>query len=578
VAPFAANVHPDDAEHLNATIAEAARTMSRWHAQYRYLHPTKGLRWIEGWSLPMAEPDGSILWHGYVMDVTERQDVAEALRQSDERFRLALRNAPVTVAAQDRDLRFLWAYNQRTVNSTEVIGKTDTDLFPPDDAVRLIAFKRRALESGAVVREQLWVTSGGRRMFLDLHLEPTRNAGGEITGVGIATVDLTAMKQAEEALRAANVQLAEADRQKSDFLATLSHELRNPLAPICNSIYVLEHAAQGSDAVRRAHEVLRRQADHLTRLVGDLLDMTRITRGEVELQLARIDARDVVRRACVDMRNLFEERGIALQYSELPESTWVLVDPVRLSQMVGNLLHNALKFTECGGKVDVAVRKGGATCEVRVRDTGMGLDPADVDRIFEPFVQAKRTRHAAQGGMGIGLSLVRRLAVKHGGGVRASSAGRGQGAEFILELPLAAASPPAADATESDPCVPCLSVLIVEDNEDAGATLADVLELSGHSVKVVTTGRAGVDAALLSSPDVLICDIGLPDLGGLEVVRAIRAAAGPEVRTYAIALSGYAERKDREEALGAGFDAHLAKPLSLDDLNEALRQAAQSRR
>ena len=578
MAPFAANVHPDDAEHLNATIAEAARTMSRWHAQYRYLHPTKGLRWIEGWSLPMAEPDGSILWHGYVMDVTERQDVAEALRQSDERFRLALRNAPVTVAAQDRDLRFLWAYNQRTVNSTEVIGKTDTDLFPPDDAVRLIAFKRRALESGAVVREQLWVTSGGRRMFLDLHLEPTRNAGGEITGVGIATVDLTAMKQAEEALRAANVQLAEADRQKSDFLATLSHELRNPLAPICNSIYVLEHAAQGSDAVRRAHEVLRRQADHLTRLVGDLLDMTRITRGEVELQLARIDARDVVRRACVDMRNLFEERGIALQYSELPESTWVLVDPVRLSQMVGNLLHNALKFTECGGKVDVAVRKGGATCEVRVRDTGMGLDPADVDRIFEPFVQAKRTRHAAQGGMGIGLSLVRRLAVKHGGGVRASSAGRGQGAEFILELPLAAASPPAADATESDPCVPCLSVLIVEDNEDAGATLADVLELSGHSVKVVTTGRAGVDAALLSSPDVLICDIGLPDLGGLEVVRAIRAAAGPEVRTYAIALSGYAERKDREEALGAGFDAHLAKPLSLDDLNEALRQAAQSRR
>ena len=578
MAPFAANVHPDDAEHLNATIAEAARTMSRWHAQYRYLHPTKGLRWIEGWSLPMAEPDGSILWHGYVMDVTERQDVAEALRQSDERFRLALRNAPVTVAAQDRDLRFLWAYNQRTVNSTEVIGKTDTDLFPPDDAVRLIAFKRRALESGAVVREQLWVTSGGRRMFLDLHLEPTRNAGGEITGVGIATVDLTAMKQAEEALRAANVQLAEADRQKADFLATLSHELRNPLAPICNSIYVLEHAAQGSDAVRRAHEVLRRQADHLTRLVGDLLDMTRITRGEVELQLARIDARDVVRRACVDMRNLFEERGIALQYSELPESTWVLVDPVRLSQMVGNLLHNALKFTECGGKVDVAVRKGGATCEVRVRDTGMGLDPADVDRIFEPFVQAKRTRHAAQGGMGIGLSLVRRLAVKHGGGVRASSAGRGQGAEFILELPLAAASPPAADATESDPCVPCLSVLIVEDNEDAGATLADVLELSGHSVKVVTTGRAGVDAALLSSPDVLICDIGLPDLGGLEVVRAIRAAAGPEVRTYAIALSGYAERKDREEALGAGFDAHLAKPLSLDDLNEALRQAAQSRR
>ena len=373
-------------------------------------------------------------------------------------------------------------------------------------------------------------------------------------------------------------ELRESDSRKTQFLAVLSHELRNPLAPIRNSILLLDRASPSSEVALRAREVLRRQTEQLSRLVDDLLDVSRITHGKIELKLNRLDARDVVRRACSDVRGMFERRGIEFLLAEGAEPAWVEADQARLAQMVGNLLNNALKFTPPDGQVEVRVQRRGSMCEVAVRDTGMGIEPADLDRIFHPFVQAERTRLGAQGGLGIGLALVRELAEKHGGAVRAASGGTGQGSEFTLTIPLAAGpvtTPTGAEMDEEACPAARLSILIVEDNEDGGAALADLLALSGHQVRLVTTGRAGLEAVSAHPPDVLLCDVGLPDMSGYEVIRAIRSARTTQV--FAIALTGYAQPQDRREALQAGFDAHLPKPPPLEELNTLLEGAARRR-
>jgi signal transduction histidine kinase/CheY-like chemotaxis protein len=399
---------------------------------------------------------------------------------------------------------------------------------------------------------------------------PIVDAEGVRRGAVGAFVDVTQRKAVEDRLR-------EADARKSEFLAILSHELRNPLAPIRTSLHLLDRAPPGSSAALRAREVLHRQTEHLTRLVDDLLDLTRVSHGKFELQPARLDAREVVRRACSDVRALFDERKIELRWTAATEPVWVDADSARLAQAVGNLLQNALKFTAPGGHVaaEVAAREGG--CEIVVRDDGMGIEAADLERIFEPFVQAGRGRHGAQsGGLGIGLALVRELAARHRGAVRATSAGAGRGSTFVLSLPLAPGPPDAAAGAAVEAAPSSLSILVVEDNLDAGATLADVLALGGHAVRVVTTGQAGLDAALAAPPDVLVCDVGLPDMTGHDVIRTLRAAASGRL-PYAIALTGYAQPQDRDAALEAGFDAHLAKPPPLAALNALLAGAARRR-
>jgi signal transduction histidine kinase len=250
------------------------------------------------------------------------------------------------------------------------------------------------------------------------------------------SLDITERKHAEEELR-------RADRQKSEFLAVLSHELRNPLAPIRNSIHLLERVPPGSDVARRAREVLRRQSEHLTRLVDDLLDITRITHGRLELQLAPVDAGDVTRRACSDAASQFQEREVELELDAPREPLRVLADEVRLAQMIANLLTNALRFTPAGGRVRLAAREDRGRCVIRVVDSGIGIAPGDLERIFEPFVQGER-RPPGHSGLGIGLALVKELAAKQGGSIRATSRGAGLGAEFVIDLPaLASGSTPA---------------------------------------------------------------------------------------------------------------------------------------
>jgi ABC-type amino acid transport substrate-binding protein/nitrogen-specific signal transduction histidine kinase/ActR/RegA family two-component response regulator len=378
--------------------------------------------------------------------------------------------------------------------------------------------------------------------------------------------------QRTEELRAANAQLTEASERTSEFLAMMSHELRNPLAALRNAIFLLDHLPRGGEKAGRAWEVLRRQTAHLARLVDDLLDLTRIARGKIELQRARIDARQVVARACEDHRGLFEGRGVRLEPPLPGAPVWVDADATRVSQMIGNLLHNAAKFTPESGSTVVSVAQVEGKAEIRVRDDGVGMDPELVPHVFDAFTQGSRAGAPSHGGLGLGLALVKSFAELHGGSASARSDGPRRGSEFTVWLPLAA--DPGLAAEEAARVAPAQgrSILLVEDNPDSRQTLAEVLALHGHRVEVAADGASGIAKARALRPDVVLCDIGLPDIDGYAVAQALRS--DPNLRSaYLVALSGYAQPRDRRRASEAGFDAHLAKPADLEELARIVASA-----
>jgi PAS domain S-box-containing protein len=376
---------------------------------------------------------------------------------------------------------------------------------------------------------------------------------------------------AEEALRAANAQLLAADQHKNEFLAVLSHELRNPLAPIRNSLFVLDRADPHSEQAKRAREIIGRQTGQMARLVDDLLDVTRISHNKIQLQRIPLDLNDLVRRTVDDHHSLFEGKGIVVETSFAAQALPVDGDRARLAQIVGNLLQNAAKYTPMGQKVKVVTvaiptrRRAG----IRIIDTGVGIEPAVLRRLFQPFMQATATLDRSQGGLGLGLALVKGLVELHGGEVCAHSDGPGMGSKFIVELPLKEATP---DTTSPDAEISTRRrrrVLIVEDNLDAAQSLREVLEFGEHLVEVAHSGPEGVAKARQFRPEVVLCDIGLPGMDGYGVARTIRSdetLAG----VLLVALSGYALPEDLQRAWEAGFDRHIAKPPSLERLEKLL--------
>jgi PAS domain S-box-containing protein len=418
-----------------------------------------------------------------------------------------------------------------------------------------------ATVAGASPAERLLVTRDGRRV-------PVLVGGAAEEGDdAIAFVlDISERRRAEEALR-------EADRRKDEFLAILSHELRNPLAPIRNSVYLLSRVEPGSPQAARARQVIERQSVHLTRLVDDLLDVTRISRGKIELRPVRLDLREVVRKTADDVRSMFDQRSVELTVEHSAGPLWVNADPTRISQVVGNLLHNAMKFTPPNGEVVITARSAGDRAEVHVRDTGIGIEPAELEHMFEPFAQADRTLARSQGGLGLGLALVLGLVRQHGGTVTARSDGIGRGAEFLVTLPLAPADAAHDADAEGERAPTPLRILLVEDNVDAAQSLAEILQLKGHQVSVARDGRSGIAIARELRPNVVLCDVGLPDISGYEVARTLRSDPALNA-TRIVAISGYAHPEDHDRGRRAGFDAHLAKPASLETLDELLQAAS----
>lgn len=391
---------------------------------------------------------------------------------------------------------------------------------------------------------------------------------GPTPGTLVAVHDITARRRAEAALR-------EEGGRKDDFLAALSHELRNPLAPIRSSLSLVERVEPGGEEARKAMAILRRQVDHLVHIVDDLLDVTRIARNKVHLQREPLELGSLVRRTVDDHLPEFETRGVALEGHVAPEPLWAEADGTRLVQVIGNLLANALKFTPGGGRVDVGLRREGDHAVMSVRDNGVGIPPEMRARLFEPFIQAPQTLDRSRGGLGLGLAMVKGLVELHGGTVDVTSGGPGLGCEFTIRLPLAAAPQPEAAPASPVPTRPRRRVLVIEDNVDTADSLCDLLTLDGHDARVAYDGPSGIARAREFHPDVVFCDIGLPEVDGYEVARAMRADDALR-GTYLVALSGYARPEDRERSTQAGFDWHLAKPPSTDALERVIAERPRS--
>ncbi len=544
----------------------------------------KGGRWLGTFSVQSSRPRswtqaeiallqevGQRTWAA-----VERARAEQQLRASETRLSMATDAARMFAWEVDVPSgRMLWS-----ANAASVIGCRPEELPPdisedrplffitPEERPRLLRELPEAIARGADTYRREFRGPGPAFRYYRMDARITYDAAGSAARVMGVTQDVTERKRAEEELRRANAQLEESDRRKSEFLAVLSHELRTPLAPLRNSIILLERASPGSREAERARETIHRQTDHLARLVDDLLDMTRINRGKIELRRARLDLVEVVRRTADDLRPGFDAAGIRLQVEPTAAPVWVGGDAVRLAQVVGNLLQNAAKFTPSGGSVSVSLLADGARATLAVRDTGAGIAPEEVERIFEPFAQGAQDSARTKGGLGLGLSLVKGLVELHGGSVRVSSGGTDHWSEFVVALPTTAA-PAAADEQRPNGGA-SRAVLIVEDQIDAGQSLADVLMLSGHSVRVARDARSGLEVAREMRPDVILCDIGLPDVDGYEFARAARSDAALRT-TRLIALTGYALPEDRARALEAGFDAHLPKPPPLEELDALLR-------
>ncbi|GEJ55486.1 hybrid sensor histidine kinase/response regulator [Anaeromyxobacter diazotrophicus] len=374
----------------------------------------------------------------------------------------------------------------------------------------------------------------------------------------------------------ARARAEEASRAKDAFLATLSHELRNPLAPISNSLSVLEQAEAGSDQARRAGEVMHRQIGHLVHLVDDLLDVTRITQGKIHLRRQRLDLYELAGCMVEDHRSLFERSGVRLELAPPPAPVVVEGDWDRLAQVIGNLLQNAAKFCRRGGKtrVTVAASRRERCAVVRVSDDGVGMAPEMLARLFQPFMQADTTLDRSKGGLGLGMALSKGLVELHGGRIAARSEGLGAGSEFEVRLPLA--GPPAEPAHPAPPdrARAHRRVLIIEDNVDAAEALRELLELHRHQVGVAFSGPEGLAKAHELRPEIVICDIGLPGMDGCEVARAIRADEDEALRgAYLIALSGYAQPDDLRRARESGFQRHLVKPADPEQLERLFTEA-----
>jgi PAS domain S-box-containing protein len=448
----------------------------------------------------------------------------------------------------------------------EAVGKHITLIIPPERHPEEREILERVRRGEPIDHfETVRITRDGRRIHVSLRVSPIRDPEGRITGASKVARDITARVEAERALR-------EADRRKDEFLATLAHELRNPLAPLRNSVELVRLAGAQPDVLAQVHATLERQTAQLERLVDDLLDIARISRDRLELRLQDTELASIVAQAVETCSAQARERGLELDISLPDEPIRLYADAARLAQVLSNLLSNACKYTDRGGHVWLRARRQGERVTIAVRDSGRGIPPEMLPRVFEMFTQLEPLADRSAGGLGIGLSLARRLVELHGGRIEAFSEGPGHGSEFVVHLPVDA--PRSARAGQSAPPgwdgpVPRRRVLVVDDNVDAAEALVQLLRISGHDVLEAHDGETALKTAEAFRPDVVLLDIGLPRLSGHEVARRLREQ--PWGRTpLLVALTGWGQGEDRRKSREAGFDHHLVKPVDLGTLNALL--------
>jgi PAS domain S-box-containing protein len=525
---------------------------------------------IDDSGAPVRLADGELI--GIVVvcrDITERKRaehmrawLAAIIDSSDDA--IASKTLDGIVTSWNRGATGLFGYPPE-----EIIGKPITTIIPPElhaEEVDILARLRRGerIEHYETVR----LAKDGRRINISLTVSPIRGEDGQIMGASKIARDITQRKRNEERLR-------EADRQKDEFLATLAHELRNPLAPICAAAELLRNAKSLAPELRAATAILERQARHMTHLVDDLLDISRITSGRIRLQPEPLDLVELLKAVIESYRQSAETtRHQQITLTLASEPVHVIGDRIRLTQVLSNILHNAVKYTPAGGRIEIALRAEEREVIVSVRDNGIGIPREMLDHIFEPFAQLDRSYERAEGGLGIGLTLAKRLMELHEGRIEARSEGRGKGTEILIRLPAigataavrASAAPRASDLSSG------CRVLIADDNHDAAVSLSMLLQSMGHETRVVHDGLEAVEEAERFQPEAVLLDIGMPRLDGYETARRIasRPWAGA---TQIVAVTGWGQEADRQRAKAAGFHRHLVKPVDLEALTEVLAAA-----
>ncbi|MBY0277260.1 PAS domain-containing protein [Candidatus Binatia bacterium] len=546
--------------------------------EHRFEAPA-GPRWLAVTValVPHAAPDGEVdippvgpRRYCYVADdMTPRMLVQQELAEREEQLRTLADNMSQFAWTADPDGSIFW-YNRRWFEYTgttldQMRGWGWRAVHHPEHVERVVDKISRCFATGEPWEDTfpLRAADGSYRWFLSRAI-PIRDAAGRVVRWFGTNTDVTAQLAAEDALR-------EADRRKDEFLATLAHELRNPLSPIRNAVQVMRMKSIADPDAAWARDVIHRQVAHLGRLVDDLLDVSRIGTGRLDLHRRRADLATILQTAVESARPLLDERGHLLEVALPDEPLEVDADDVRLAQVFTNLLNNSGKYTEPGGRLLVSVTRRGDEAEVIVRDDGIGIAPEALPRVFDMFMQVDRPIERRAGGLGIGLTLVRQLVELHGGIVSAHSEGLGRGTEIRVRLPLAAsggvAAAPAAPAVA--PPSGALRILVADDNRDNVETLALMLELQGHRVATAHDGVEALAAAERERPHVAFLDLGMPELNGYDVCRAVRALPfGAEV--CVVALTGWGQEDDRRRTRDAGFDHHLVKPVEFAEIESLL--------
>ena len=518
---------------------------------------------------PLRDASGALLGFSKVTrDLTERRRHEEQLRESEEKLRL------IVDGVKDHAMFLLdpngriesWnpaAQNVLGYAPEEIVGRDAAILYPPRErnSGRPHAEMAAAEHAGAFHSHAWKVKADGSEVWTDGAISAIRDGEGRLKGFVHILRDLTEQQRIAE--------LEAEGRRILEFIAMLSHELRNPLAPIRNAVSILK-LPQGQQQASKYAEMIGRQVTHLTRLVDDLMDVSRITTGKIELERAPLELNTLVQVAVDSMRNTFEEIGHDVEVRLAPQPVFVEGDAVRLTQVVVNLLSNAAKYTAPKGKIEVEVSRSNSAVRVEVSDNGIGMSEALIERVFDPFVQGDRALDRADGGLGIGLTLVKKIVELHGGSVLASSAGPGRGARFTITMPLAGERAQPLSAVATPPRGHATSVLVVDDNRDVAESLVDLLEASGCEVQVAFSGQEAIALASARPLDAVLLDVGLPDMSGYDVARRLRALPTMQ-RTRIIATTGYGLKSDREASAAAGIDAHLVKPV---DHEEVLRLIA----
>ncbi len=569
------HVHPEDIERVERSLNKAIAAEGRYQADFRVVRSDGVERWMQGNGILIKHPGQPLRMVGSIVDITERKQSEQALREQEQQLRLATEAAEVGLWDVDMIAdKLFWPPRVKAMFGISAdVEVSMADFFAglhPEDSQRTSESYNAAIdpivrglydvEYRTVGKEDgliRWVAAKGRGIF--------DSAGKCVRVIGTA-IDITARKLVEEQLRRREAELQAADRQKDEFLAMLAHELRNPLAPIRTAAQLLASPKLEPEQLHWAQKVIKRQSGRMALLLDDLLDISRITQGKLFLKKERVALMAVVDSAVESARPLIDGKNHSFAVS-LPPDVFLEADPLRLSQALSNLLTNAAKYTDPAGHIElVGIRTADTLC-LSVRDDGIGI-PADMmDRIFDMFSQVDGSSQRSDGGLGIGLALVKGLVELHGGTIEAKSEGVGLGSIFTMRLPVIGAE--SIDIYQPpDPISPpaiTRKILIADDNKDAAEMLAALLEFDSHEVRVVHNGRAALTLAQTFRPDVMLLDIGMPELDGYEVAKALRQEPWG-AKIFLIALTGWGQEDDRRRSKDAGFDQHMTKPIDADTL------------